>query len=497
MPDASDMELVREFAEHNSQSAFAELVRRHINLSYSVALRFTGNPPDAEDVTQAVFLILAKKAATLRMQTVLTGWIYETTRFVAMQWIRSRTRRQQHEQEAHMQSILEKANTGADWQQLEPLLETAMSRLSEKDRALLALRYFENRSAAETAKILGIKEWAAHKRAARALEKLRKYFSQRGVNSTTALIAAAISSNSIQLAPAALATSITAAAMTKGATASVSTATIIKGAIKIMAWNKAKTAIITGTVLLLAAGTTTTVAIRESNARELEKRWRINKDVPSDQIDKLPPMVKVLPTKFAPVWVNWNSGTKGDKFVGANASTDIIAAYAYSFPNGRIRFADQRPTNRFDFVATLPKGSREALQQELKKKVGLVGHPVMTNMDVLLLQVRRPHAPGFKPAIPGKEDTYSKYGAYHSSNVTIETGPPRFEGFALYLERYFKMPVIDQTGIKDYFSIDLRWREQPEQQNPDGLKQCLMDRLGLELVPTNMPVEILVMEKSN
>jgi hypothetical protein len=71
---------VREFAERNSESAFAELVRRHINLAYSVALRFTGNSPDAQDVTQAAFIILAKKAGSLRDRTVLTGWIYETTR---------------------------------------------------------------------------------------------------------------------------------------------------------------------------------------------------------------------------------------------------------------------------------------------------------------------------------------------------------------------------------------------------------------------------------
>ena len=68
MPDVNDMDLVREFAGRNSESAFAELVRRHINLVYSVALRFAGNSEDAQDVTQAVFIILARKAAGLRQR---------------------------------------------------------------------------------------------------------------------------------------------------------------------------------------------------------------------------------------------------------------------------------------------------------------------------------------------------------------------------------------------------------------------------------------------
>ncbi|HTX22226.1 MAG TPA: sigma factor [Candidatus Aquilonibacter sp.] len=80
MPDVNDMALTREYADRGSETAFAELVQRHINLVYSVALRYTGNSPDAQDVTQAVFIILAQKAASLRQRTALTGWLYETTR---------------------------------------------------------------------------------------------------------------------------------------------------------------------------------------------------------------------------------------------------------------------------------------------------------------------------------------------------------------------------------------------------------------------------------
>ena len=254
MPDVNDTALTREYADRGSETAFAELVHRHINLVYSVALRYTGNSPDAQDVTQAVFIILAQKAASLRQRTTLTGWLYETTRFTARQVLRTRNRQQAREQEAYMESTLNDSNTENLWRQLAPILEDAMSRLNEKERTLLALRFYENKSGAETAALLGIQEWAAHKRATRALEKLRKYFFKHGVTSTAATLGETISANSVQAAPALLAKTATAVALAKGATASLSTLTLIQEALKMMARQKIKTTITIGAVVIMTGG---------------------------------------------------------------------------------------------------------------------------------------------------------------------------------------------------------------------------------------------------
>src|SRR5579862_9430402 len=100
MTDAGDMELLREYVRESNEDAFAALVRRHVNLVYSAALRHTGTSAQAEEITQAVFVILARKAATLRDNTVFQAWLYETTRLTSLSFLRGERRRQIREQEA-------------------------------------------------------------------------------------------------------------------------------------------------------------------------------------------------------------------------------------------------------------------------------------------------------------------------------------------------------------------------------------------------------------
>jgi len=195
-----DMALVRDYAASQSEPAFATLVVRHIALVHSVASRQVGDPHLAQDVTQAVFIILAHKAGSLGPDTILSAWLYRTACYVAAETRRTRRRREQREQEAYMQSTLNDPQAGA-WEQLSPLLDEAMSGLSEPDRAALVLRFFENKTASEIAAALKVNEDAAQKRVTRALDKLRIVFRKHGVISTTAMIAGAISANSVQAAP--------------------------------------------------------------------------------------------------------------------------------------------------------------------------------------------------------------------------------------------------------------------------------------------------------
>jgi RNA polymerase sigma factor (sigma-70 family) len=273
MTDVPDARLLEQFARNGSEEAFAALVQRHIALVHSVALRHTANAQHAQDITQAVFVILARKAGSLGRRTVLPGWLYHTARLTAANLQRAETSRVRREQEAFMQSQFEESVNDALWRELSPQLDEAMAGLGTSERDALVLRYFQNQSMAEVGKFLGLAKNTAQKRVSRALEKLRAFFTKRGVSSTTAIIAGAISANSVQAAPVALIKSVTAVAVAKGATAGGSTLTLIKGALKIMAWTKAKTAIVVGTAVILAAGTTAPIIIHHFRANDSVFSW--------------------------------------------------------------------------------------------------------------------------------------------------------------------------------------------------------------------------------
>jgi RNA polymerase sigma factor (sigma-70 family) len=266
MLELDDSALLEKCVEHGSDEAFATLVARHVNKVYSIALRHTRNPHHAEEITPAVFVILARKSRRLGKQVILTGWLCRTARLSAVTFVRSEMRRARREQDAHMQNSLNESEPEV-WPQIAPLLDEAMAGLSEADHDAVAMRFFDGKSMKEIGAALGASEDACKMRVNRAVEKLRIFFTRRGIAFTAAALTTAISTNAVHAAPAVLAKTATAIAIADGATASISTLTLIKGALKVMAWSKAKSTVIVGVGILLLGGGFTTVVVQKAKAR--------------------------------------------------------------------------------------------------------------------------------------------------------------------------------------------------------------------------------------
>lgn len=221
-----DAELLRRYALEHSEPAFAELTRRHVDLVYSAALRLVnGDAHRAQDVAQQVFTEFARQAKRLMRHPAPIGWLYTTTRLIALRAIRTEQRRNAREQEANtMNELLREPAPAPDWEQLRPVLEDAMHDLGETDRHAVLLRFFQNKSLKEVGAEMGLGENAARMCVVRALEKLRAALLRRGIAPTSTL-AAVISANAVQLAPANLAAALATASI---ATAGTGTFTLLK-----------------------------------------------------------------------------------------------------------------------------------------------------------------------------------------------------------------------------------------------------------------------------
>ncbi len=484
-----DMALVREYAASQSERAFETLVSRHIHLVYSAAWRQVRDPQLAEDVTQAVFIILARKAGSLGDRTILSGWLYRTARFVSADALKSRRRRQFREQEAPMKTVTDPGQSDSAWEQLAPVLDDAMARLRDKDRDALVMRYFENKSLREVGTALGLEERAAQKRVSRALEKLRDFFTRRGISSTTAILAGAISSNSVQAAPVALAKTISAAAAAKGAVAGSSTLTLVKGALKIMAWTKAKTAAVVAIAALLAAGTTT-IVVKETvspSIRDDNPVWEMD----PDGLAKSPHVVIVRPTHFHDAQGRATGDTNG--FVGGRfMGLQPMMASAYSWPFTRMVLPSNMPHGQFDYLITVRDHAKERFQAEIKKRLGWVGRKEIRETEVFLLKVKTPGVAGITVS-----DGTPLWAAKNPPRSWIDIHNAPISALAGNLEGFFAKPVLDQTGLTNRYDSNTEWTQTGNYQTDSkSLHKALLDQLGLELVPTNLPLEMLVVENA-
>jgi len=490
-----DMTLVRDFAATRSEAAFAALVDRHIGLVHTAAVRQVGDAHLAEEITQAVFLILARKAGSLGAKTILPAWLYRTTRYAAADALKTRRRRQAREQEAYMQSTLNgpdaeavsrRSETEAEWRQLAPLLDDALAELGETDRAALVLRYFENQTVGEIAGALRLTESAAQKRLTRALEKLRAICVKRGVTLTATVIAGAVTANAVQAAPVGLAVTVTAAA--KGAAVAASVTALVKGTLSLMAWAKAKMTIAIGAVAVL---TTAVVLNWEQDIEKLEQN---------------PPVLVLRPTQFPNGGgsAGWSKrGSKTIKQMAVNATIQSLLVSAYSFVQTRTVFPDDLPQEHFDLMITVATNRPDLLLQgEIKRQFGLVAHREIRETNVLGLKLHHTNAPGLQISKGGR---LSNSGSFSDNQFTMAVSNQTFARFASELEQYVGKPVTNRTDLNGSYNFHLRWKwptlvsntwnQAAIEQNQVAVEQALRDQLGLELVSTREPIEMLVVER--
>ncbi|HEX3626780.1 MAG TPA: sigma-70 family RNA polymerase sigma factor [Verrucomicrobiae bacterium] len=213
MNNLTDQELLREFVARKSDAAFTALVDRHVDLVYSAALRMVCDTHLAQDVTQGVFIALAKSAHELSNRPVLSAWLHRTAQNIAANTIRSEVRRHTREQESAVMNDLLGTEPDSTWEMISPHLDAALSELGEPDRDVLMLRYFERKSTREMAAIFGSSEDAAKKRVSRAMERLRELFSKRRLAVGAVGLAAMISANAVQSAPGGLAATVSSAVL--------------------------------------------------------------------------------------------------------------------------------------------------------------------------------------------------------------------------------------------------------------------------------------------
>ena len=241
-------QLLRDYAERQDELAFDELVKRHIDLVYSTALRqLSGDAQLAQDIAQVVFTDLARKAKTLPREVVLGGWLYRHTCFTAAKALRTERRRQIREHEA---AIMNAQNEPSDeiWRQVAPVLDQAMNQLNERDRDAIVLRFFEHQPLREVGAALGASEDAARMRVDRALEKLRKFLTRQGVMLSATGLAAVLTAEAVTAAPLGLAAGVTGAALAGAAATTGTTLTLLK----FMAITKLKTCAVGALVVATA-----------------------------------------------------------------------------------------------------------------------------------------------------------------------------------------------------------------------------------------------------
>jgi uncharacterized protein (TIGR03435 family) len=513
----SDRELIEAFVREESENAFRCLVERHARWMFAAAYRQLRDRQLAEDATQAAFIILLQKAHAMPSNTKISTWLFSVLQFTVKNLRRSRRRRRFHEFRSAARGLEPVSNPAAVSNEVTARLDAAVAALRSSDRTTILLRFYQNLSFDQIARSLGISEAAARKRTHRAIQVLRR---KLGADANAASIALGAACG-LDHAPTALIHTITTGALAARAGAAISAPilTATKGTAIFMATTKVKILAVIFIICFLAVpGTIVAIhyapspfaespgpdsaaadeapvpTVKQSEMQRSAEPWEIE-NISSDMVGRLPPEVKILPTKFPHASISRLVGfTPGsDRYVGIRVSAVNILAVAYKWDQQRIIFLNGEPPDRYDFVAAMPKSALEALQVELKSKLGLIAHPESRTVDVLLLKVKNSNPRGLKPPTGGEDfyfETDNGDAGIHWDNESLSRVPEILEG-------YCKMPIVDQTGLTQHFSVDVKWKELGDgDPNHDAMKGALLNELGLELVPSRASIQMLLVEKT-
>jgi RNA polymerase sigma factor (sigma-70 family) len=284
MQESSDLQLLRRYAETGDEAAFHELVARHTDLVYSAALRQTASHELARDISQIVFTQLAQKAPSIAARfatdSSLLGWLYNAVRFEALQQLRGARRRADREKAIMPESASPSDSDAVAWDQISPLLDSALADLSDADREAILLRYFKNNDFRSIGDTLNISDDAAQKRVTRALDRLRENLSRHGITGTAAAISAALSANAVSAAPVGLALSLSTTALS----ATAASAFAATAAHTIIMTTLQKALVTTG--LLIAIGVGLYEKHQSSNLRnELDRLKHATEAAPQNNSD--------------------------------------------------------------------------------------------------------------------------------------------------------------------------------------------------------------------
>jgi RNA polymerase sigma factor (sigma-70 family) len=244
----TDTDLLQAYVETDDQAAFATLIGRYLRQVYAVAQLRTGSHELSEEVTQRVFCDLARKSSVLRFHPRLEGWLFKTTRYLAIDSLRKRCREQRLSSQLLSMADHTAQDENIPWEKLRPLLDSALDSLKPRDREALLLRHFEGLSYAELGKRLGLSENAARMRVDRSLEQLRSRMASRGLKSTSAALALALGTSALAGIPDNLHSSVLQVVLGAGKAPGMATA--------LLAMIKLKSVLLTGAIgTVLTLGT--------------------------------------------------------------------------------------------------------------------------------------------------------------------------------------------------------------------------------------------------